>query len=259
MIVRKQAGRELILIGQTDHSRLVGQIASHWGNESFAMPDPYTSMVRAATFHDYGWLRYETNPLIHPETGEPYQFLQLPLGTTQLNSYQWSLDWMASIDRYSGLIVNMHRTGLWKKRYDLMTHPTGYNIREMGPEVREFIERNERWQEQERKSYDSEKVWANYRLMQVWDLLGLYFCCQDPYEDHIEPVPADYSGGKGVRLTLHPSGTQQVKFDPYPFDVRPCRVQLAFKRLPRTSFESLEAFHREYFRAENGLLHFEII
>src|SRR5215813_7577219 len=114
MIVRKQHNGELILIGQTDHSRLVGQLAAHWGSEYFAVPDPYNSMVRAATFHDYGWLRYETTPVINPETGVPYSFLQLPLGATQLNSYQWSLDWMAEIDLYAGLIVSMHRTGLWK-------------------------------------------------------------------------------------------------------------------------------------------------
>ena len=56
-------------------------------------------MVRAATFHDYGWLRYETTPLIKSDTGEPYTFLQLPLATTQLDSYQWSLDWLAGIGR----------------------------------------------------------------------------------------------------------------------------------------------------------------
>ena len=33
-----------------------------------------------------------------------------PLTPTQLNGYQWSLDWMANIDPYSGLIVSMHRT-----------------------------------------------------------------------------------------------------------------------------------------------------
>ena len=99
MIVRRQPNNELVLIGQTDHSRLVGQLAAHWGNENFETPDPYASIVRAATFHDYGWLRYETGPLINPDTGEPYQFLQLPLGSTQLESYQWSLDWLAGIDR----------------------------------------------------------------------------------------------------------------------------------------------------------------
>ena len=46
VIVRKQSNDELILIGQTDHSRLVGQLAAHWGNDTFAVPQPYTSMAR---------------------------------------------------------------------------------------------------------------------------------------------------------------------------------------------------------------------
>src|ERR1051326_4762925 len=179
MIVRKQANGELILIGQTDHSQLVGQLAAHWGNDDFAAPDPYTSMVRAATFHDYGWLRYETSPQLNPKTGEPYSFLELPLETAQLDSYQSSLDWMAAIDPYAGLIVSMHRTGLWKNRYDLMTQPAGYTVREVTPEMDDFIERNERWQELEMKSRDPDKLKTNYRLMQAWDLLGLYFCCRD--------------------------------------------------------------------------------
>jgi hypothetical protein len=258
MIVRKQTD-SVILIGQTDHSRLVGQLAAHWGNSDFATPEPYESVVRAATYHDYGWLRYETSPLIHPETGEPYQFLQLPLGSTQLDAYQWSLDWLAGIDRYSGLIINMHRTGLWKGRYQTIEHPKGYNIRQMSPEVQEFIARNEAWQERERKSLDPDNVWTNYRLMQVWDLLGLYFCCQEPYEDYVEPVPAKYADRNGVRLTLKPVGSSQVAFDPYPFDARPCRVQLAFKRLPATTFPDVEAFRRAYFQADAELMRFDLV
>ncbi len=250
MIVRKQPNHELLLIGQTDHSRFVGQLAAHWGNENVAAPKPYVSMVRAATFHDYGWLRYETHPLLNPQ-GEPFQFLQVPLGTTQLESYQWSLDWLASIDPYAGLIINMHRTGLWKNRYDTIAHPGGYNLRELTPEVKDFIQDNESWQELEREEFDQEQLWTNYRLMQVWDLLGLYFCCQEPYEDYIEVA-------KGLRLTMKPDGPGRVKFDPYPFDARPCRVQLAFKRLLQDSFSDLEEFHRAYFQAENGLLSFEL-
>ena len=258
MIVRKQPNHELLLIGQTDHSRFVGQLAAHWGNKDFAVPKPYVSMVRAATFHDYGWLRYETNPQIHPESGEPYQFLQVPLGTGQLEAYQWSLDWLAGIDRYAGLIINMHRTGLWKNRYDTIAHPNGYNLRELNSEVRDFIQLNEDWQEMERAACDSGELWTNYRLMQVWDLLGLYFGCQDPYEDYIEPVPTSYSDKNGVRLTMKPAGPGRVMFEPYPFNVRPCRVQLAFKRLSQGSFEDLEEFQRAYFQSENELLQFEL-
>jgi hypothetical protein len=261
MIVRKQPNGELLLIGQTDHSQLVGQLAAHWGNKEFATPQPYDSVIRAATFHDYGWLRYETSPLIHPETGEPYQFLEAPMDAERLEAYQWSLDWLAGIDRYSGLIINMHRTGLWKGRYQTIKHPGGYNIRKMSPGVQEFIDRNEARQAEERRALDRDNVWTNYRLMQVWDLLGLYFCCQDPYDDHIDPVPQSYAGAKdeGVRLTLSPGGAGRVAVDPYPFDVRPCRVQLMFKRLPKTTFADLEAFRRSYFQAQRGLMEFELV
>ena len=259
MIVRKQANGELIIIGQTEHSRFVGQLAAHWGNNFFAAPQPYDSMVRAASFHDYGWLRYETSPLISPETGEPYPFLQLPLGTTQLAAYQWSLDWMSDIDRYSGLIVNMHRTGLWKGRYGTITHPIGYNLSQVGPEVRELIERNEAFQERERRSLNNENVWTNYRLMQVWDLLGLYFCCQDPCDDYIEPVPTSYSNKDGVRLNMKPVAPGRVAFGPYPFGSQPCHVQLAFRRLPKSSYENVEAFRRAYFQAEHQLMRFELV
>jgi len=261
MITRKQGDGELILMGQTDHSRLVGQMAAHWGNAEFATPDPYGSVVRAATFHDYGWLRYETNPQIRPETGEPYEFRQLPSNPAQLESYQWCLDWLAGIDRYSGLIVSMHRTGLWKTRYGTIKHPEAYNIKTQSPEVEKFIARNESVQERERSAWDPEQVWINYRLLQVWDLLGLYFCCQEPYEDYVEPVPLSYRDGAlgGVRLSMKPAGPRRVAFDPYPFDVRPCRVQLSFKRLPKTTFADLESFQRGYFQAENDLMIFELV
>ena len=262
MIVRKLPNKELILIGQTDHSRLVGQLAAHWGNDTFAVPQPYISMVRAATFHDYGWLRYETSPQIHPETGEPYEFLQVPLGTTQLGSYQWSLDWLAEIDRYAGLIINMHRTGLWNNRYGTIAYPTGYNVRDLNPEARQFIARNEAWQKQEQNLLNSNgqitTLWINYRLMQVWDLLGLYFCCQDPYEDHIEPVPLGYSDKEGIRLKMKPSGPGKVSVEPFPFDVKPCLIQLSMKRLQKCSFENTESFQRAYFQAGTEVKSFEL-
>jgi hypothetical protein len=97
--------------------------------------------------------------------------------------------------------------------------------------------------------------------MQVWDLLGLYFCCQEPYPDHVDPVPISYSGAndEGIRLTITPDGPRRVAFDPYPFDVRPCRVQLAFKHVPTTTFDDLEAFRRAWFGADVGLFEFELV
>ena len=54
-------------------------------------------------------------------------------------------------------------------------------------------------------------------------------------------------------------GPRQVAFDPYPFDVRPCRVQLSFKQPPQSTFEDVEAFRRAWFGANVGLIEFELI
>lgn len=261
MIIRKEPNGNIIVMGQTDHSRLVGQVAAHWGNAQFATPAPYDSVVRAATFHDYGWLRYETSPKIEPATGEPYPFLKVPLDGPQMASYQWSLDWMADIDAYSGLIVNMHRTGLWKRRYETIKHPMGYNLSSPAPEIVTFIEKNEAWQAKTRATFDANQVWTNYVLMQVWDLLGLYFCCQDPYEDFIDPVPTQYGTDRsaGIRLSMKPVGKYKVAFDPYPFDIRPCHIQLGIKRLPKPRYENVEEFRRAFFRADTELINFELV
>jgi hypothetical protein len=262
MIIRDDPSGGLILVGQTDHSRFVGQLAAHWGNAEFEAPKPFDAVVRAATFHDYGWLRYETSPLIRPETGEPYPFLQVPMTDLQLGAYQWALDWMADIDPYSGLIVSMHRTGLWKGRYDTIKHPAWrYNLTTLSPEVQLFIARNEEWQERQRATLDAKGVWTNYRLMQVWDLLGLYFGCQEPYEDFVEPVPVSYAGGKdeGVALRMTPAGSRRVAFEPYPFDVRPCRAQLSYRRVAQRRFDDVEAFRRAWFAADVALMEFELV
>jgi len=258
MIVRKEPNGSLVLIGQTDHSRLVGQFAAHWGNRRFAAPQPYESVTRAAIYHDYGWLRYETNPIVNAE-GETPDFRSV--GASQLDSYQWCVDWMSGIDLYSGLIVSMHRTGLWRGRYGAIAYPTAFNIRQLNPDIEAFIARHEKWQEEQQHTLDPAQVWTNYRLLQVWDLLGLYFCCAEPIEDHVEPVPVAYGASKtdGVRLSMTPETPRRIAMDPYPFDVRPLKVQLTSKRLPATRYADLAAFRRAYFQAPTELLEFELV
>ncbi|HXG36180.1 MAG TPA: DUF3891 family protein [Dehalococcoidia bacterium] len=173
MIIRDDSGDELVLIRQTDHSQLVGKFAAHWGNENFARPEPYESVVRAAVYHDYGYLRFETSPCLDTEKGTPYEFRTLPYEPKQFESYQWCIDWLSDIDPYSGLLVSMHRTGLWKGRYEKIAHPAGrYNPQGLRSEIVEFVERHEAKQQEQQESVDKQGLWTNYQLLQVWDLLS---------------------------------------------------------------------------------------
>src|SRR5438270_9784339 len=160
MIIRKQADGDTWILTQTDHSRLAGFLASHWGNQTFAPLNPYESVARAATFHDFGWLRYETRPEINPETGEPYTFITLPFSQAQLDAYQWCADWLGGVDPYSSLLVGMHRVGLWKSRYDTITYPTWKYAGVMLPdEIHEFIARTEPIQEELRRAIGGHTIW----------------------------------------------------------------------------------------------------
>ena len=260
MILRGNRDNKSVLVAQTDHSQLVGQMASHWGNRQFDPPKPYDSVVRAAIYHDYAWLLYETSPRVDPGTHQPYGFLQLPLGKPQLDSYQWTLDWMNKLDPYSALLMSKHRTGLWKARYETIRYPKGYNLSKPAPEIQEFIEKNEQWQKTTKAGFDAEVFDHNYRLLQVWDILGLYFCCHEVGEDYIDPVPVTYgqAANEGVRMKMTPLTPTSVKFDPYPFYIRPVKIQLRYKLVDPGPFEDDLAFRKAYFQAANVLVEYEL-
>ena len=42
MIVREQPDGSLVMICQTDHAKLSGQLAAHWGNTQFDKPHQYS-------------------------------------------------------------------------------------------------------------------------------------------------------------------------------------------------------------------------
>src|SRR4051794_31446890 len=91
MIVQERDDGAVILINQTDHAKLSGLFAAHWGNGEFDAPHPRESAVRAAMFHDAGWYAYETAPRLLP-TGKPMGFTQVPFDEDTLAAYQWATE-----------------------------------------------------------------------------------------------------------------------------------------------------------------------
>jgi Protein of unknown function (DUF3891) len=250
MIVRDAPHGSLILIGQTDHAKLSGQCAAHWGNENFARPRPYEAVVRAAMFHDSGWYDYETSPSIAADTGRPLNFLQVAWGKPQRRAFEWAIDWMTRIDPYSGLLVGKHRTGLQRGRYGKVTHPKFFNAQNLPDDNEDFLKRNEEAQAKQLRNYDEAEFWTNYQLLQAFDLISLLLCNKDVVDDYIEPVPTSYAGGAApVRLALKSVAANKIEVDPYPFDAPGLCLQLVRRRLERTTFPDDAAFREAYFKA----------
>jgi hypothetical protein len=259
MIVREEPDGSLLLINQTEHAKISGLFAAHWGNANFTRPHPYEPVVRAAILHDAGWYRYETSPRYDAAAGKTPSFTQVPLDQIQLDAFQWAIDWLTSIDPYAGLLISKHRTGLWRGRYGAITHPAHPTAPNLGPAVESFIAENEAQQTEQEQTLDATELSVNYQLLQFWDLLSLYFCVRPPYQQFVEPVPQSYRGGEGARLNLTPLGEGRVSIDPYPFDLPSLPISIPYRRLPTAKFADEAAFRAAYFQALPQLMRFELV
>jgi len=259
MIVREGPDGSLLLINQTEHAAISGLFAAHWGNNKFERPHPYESVVRAAIFHDAGWYRYQTSPRYDTGAGKTPNFMQVPPDRTQLDAFQWAVDWLTDIDPYAGLLISKHRTGLWRGRYGAITHPAHPFPASLGPMVESFIAENEAGQKAQEQGLNPTELWVNYQLLQFWDLLSLYFCVRPPYQQFVEPVPKRYREGEGVRLDLTPLEDGRVSIDPYPFDLPALPISIPYRQLPTLKFADEAAFRAAYFQALPQLMRFELV
>jgi hypothetical protein len=248
------------MITQNDHAQLSGLFAAHWGNERFETPLPYGSLVRAAMFHDRGWIRYETGPQLNPETGKTPNYRDVPNDKSQLEAFEWAGDWLSSIDPYAGLMVAKHRTGLWQGRYGVMTHPPAVQRGTLPPPIVEFIARSEAKQKAIADKLDPKELATNYNLLQVWDVLSLYICSTEALRpDRIDPVPVGYSDGMAAPITLTPLESNTIALSPYPFDQPSLTAGLIMRRLPQSNFKDSAELQSAYFKTAPQIVPFHLV
>lgn len=260
MIVRYESDGSIVMITQNDHAQLSGLFAAHWGNEAFERPSPYGSLVRAAMFHDRGWIWYETGPRINPETGKTPNYREVPNDRTQLEAFEWAGEWLSSIDPYAGLMIAKHRTGLWQGRYGVITHPPAIQRGKLPAEIQAFIARSEARQKAAAEKVDSGELAINYNLLQVWDMLSLYICSTEVLKpDRIEPVPVGYADAAAVPLTLTPVDGKTIIVDPYPFDEVSLAPSVIFRRLTQSKFKDSAELQSVYFKTPPQLTSFRLV
>jgi len=261
MIVRKLEDGSLLVINQTDHAKLSGLFAAHWGNSTFATPVNRESAIRAATFHDHGWLRYETEPFYDPVAKTSPSFFEAKTTPTQWAAYGWAIDWLTEIDPYAGLLISRHRTGLYRNRYGAVRVPASASRLRNDPMLDDFVARYEAKQELALRDVSRPHFQVEYQMLQFWDLLSLALCLREPREEPFDPVPTDSSGDgqSGVTITMKPGPDGEIALDPYPFDKRGLRLGYACRHLPTSDYPDEAAFRRAYFGATPILKEFTFV
>lgn len=246
MLVR-DAGDAWQIVLQTDHADLSGQLAAAWGGPGFARPEPHRSMLRAAVRHDDGWAVWEQRPRLAND-GTPQSFFAVPVDV-HLAFYRAGVEVVQDEDAYAGLLVSMHMSGLYRERYGVMPSPP----REHDPEIQALIDAFVA-QEEERQAAlcealeaDEAQRWTNYALLQVLDVVSLYFGLADVEvgaSGACEGVPVA-DGGDPVRIAIEPLGPWRVRFDPYPFVEDATPLTLRRRLVPKRAWPDDDAFRAD--------------
>lgn len=234
-----------IAITQPAHAWLSGQLARAWGNERFGDVTPWEEVCLGAEQHDVGHTAWEQAPMLNPQTGLPYSFLELP---RQVHLRLWSSAARLVLPqgRYAALLVSLHGTGLYE-RYDA-TRDTPENTRA----VRDYLAQEHAFQEELLTTlrvdphygpYATEEAVArNRRLVRVWDALSLAICFGHRRTQSVQQVPTATSATT-LTLTVHDSDPTHLIVTPWPF--RREQVTLVYEGRYLAETFSNEAVMRE--------------
>jgi hypothetical protein len=266
MIVQEQ-GDELILIRQTDHAVLSGFFAREWGNELFQRFEPFESVGLAASEHDNGWREWELEPRIDPKTRLPFSFMSLPTDV-HMELYQRGIERVVKSDRYAGLLVSMHASGLYDRARATIPGYSAKYVKSTETElVSGFLQALKLQQlrlkvdlraDPAGKELVQEKVLErNSRRLEALDRLSLYFCMSGtPHDATIENVPVDDHGSE-VDWELRP-GTNAISLGPYPFRREPLKVSILTRRVPKRMYTDSLDFQKTLARAPYTALSFTL-
>ena len=249
MIVRDRGDSWQVVL-QPDHADLSAQFARAWGNpDGFAAPKPLEPVAVATARHDDGWAVWERAPALDREGVAPRNFLDVEV-PSHLAFYRAMIAAVLDQDPYAGLLVSMHGAGIYRGRYGTQPSLKLTFADEVGDQVEAFVAEQEELHGRlvAQLGVPEEERWTNYRFLQVYDRLSLYFCLRDVEAgepDTLEPVPRDYAGAEAA-LELEPAGPWRVRVDPYPFAESPAIFRLVRRVLPKAGQRDGESFRREF-------------
>jgi hypothetical protein len=226
------------VIAQLEHSRLAGRFAEAWGNHTFAPLEPHELMVQLAIDHDRGWDVVDDELGCDPSTGLPWNLVRTPLPAL-VRSSRRGPDLNEATHPLLGLLSSMHTWGLFHGRYGLSDKIFVDLVpAEHRGAVDEMLahERARQARLRARLAGDPESaVWVeevrlfhNYKLLQFFDTLALYFNCTAPADRRVATFPSvPVEVGADVTITVRPLGPGRYQVTPYPFAAAPLVVTCA--------------------------------
>ncbi len=200
MIVR-ETDKGFLLIAQHDHGLVSGDFAKRFSEEWLGEAPLRDDVLFAASNHDIGWRRLDSEVSWNGERGRPHSFVDYP-SEPKMEAYTEGLDAVEAHSPYAALLCSAHYGSFVKRS-------------EAPAEVR-FREREElRRASIEASTTVPDTFGRDFRLLQLCDDLSLFVCLNEPGEEihswHKDGF--EFSGWK-----FHPvwEGGDSLRFEPNP-------------------------------------------
>jgi uncharacterized protein DUF3891 len=222
------AGEPRLAVMMHEHTALAGQFARAFGNEHFAPIEPEDLMIYVVSHHDEGWAVFDRHPTTDPNTALPHNLVETPAEHITRTS-RLSPDFNEQRHPYCGLMSSMHSWGLYNGRYGLSNLVLINTIPSQdrhwadamleGELRRQKRLKAELAQDHEARAWlDDNHVFQNYKHLQFFDTLALYFNRTHPEsrgEQKFGHVPLN--GQQDVTISIRPRSPDLYEMSPYPF------------------------------------------
>lgn len=173
-------GSSWLFITQPDHAHFAGELLSLWRTGGLPSHPRREDLLFAAREHDNGWREADAAPRWDAERGRPHDFLSLP-ARDRIELWERGVCRFAAQRPYAALLIARHARNLFQ----------GRRGEEGWDPFLDFVADLER-DLQEETGIPGEELEADYRLIDLTDLISLAACNRrrEPAERHgvvIEP------------------------------------------------------------------------
>jgi hypothetical protein len=236
------AGEPRLAIMMHEHTALAGQFARAFGNDQFAPVEPTDLMLYVVSHHDDGWAEFDRNPVSDEKIGLPCNLIETPAEHITVTSRR-SPELNERRHAYCGLISSMHSWGLYNGRYGLsnlvLINIISASDRALAERMLEGeLDRQRRLKAELTRDpqaagwLDEAHLFQNYRQLQFFDTLALYFNRIHPSERReqtFEHVPLN--AREDASITIRPRGEGVYELAPYPFAAKSAQFAYAGRQI----------------------------
>jgi hypothetical protein len=218
-----------------DHMSFCGQMARAFGNGCFEPLAPFEEVVYVVENHDRGWDDYDQHPGLDPDTRLPYLMARTP-PVDAVKTNRGSPAFNEAHHPYCGLLSSMHTWGLYNRRYGFtqfvvrtrktISIPVSDENKSMIQSMLDAEVARQARLKQKLSAMsgaypwgaDEKRIVQNYKQLQFFDTLALYFhlsCAAERATETFICVPAGAEQDESVTVRKIDESTYSL--DPFPF------------------------------------------